>query len=160
MEPVDPDLMQEWIEEAEAEGRFIDCSQQPLPEMHPMYGKNHTKESRQLMSAARKGVPKSDDWKANIGHAHKKELEYKGVIYKGYDSLKESTGVSKHLYQKYYLNNIDPTPYINNRSHGMVKAVKESPPQSSKGKTWFNNGVKERYFDHAPKGWVKGRLKQ
>ena len=36
------------------------------------------------------------------------ELEYKGNIYYGWRELKEATGVSKSLYQKYYLNGIDP----------------------------------------------------
>lgn len=41
-----------------------------------------------------------------------KPIEYKGVIYKGWNRLKESTGVSKHLYLKYYTNGIDPTSRI------------------------------------------------
>lgn len=36
------------------------------------------------------------------------ELEYKGEIYYGYRELKEATGVTKHLYRKYYLKGIDP----------------------------------------------------
>lgn len=36
------------------------------------------------------------------------EIEYKGKIYYGWRELYESTKVSKHLYNKYYLNNIDP----------------------------------------------------
>jgi hypothetical protein len=39
-------------------------------------------------------------------------LEYKGVQYYGWRELKESTGVSKALYKKYYLNGIDPEPRI------------------------------------------------
>jgi len=40
------------------------------------------------------------------------DIEYKGVIYYGYRELKEMTGVSKHLYNKYYLKGIDPEPRI------------------------------------------------
>ena len=36
------------------------------------------------------------------------ELDYKGKMYYGYRELKEATGVSKHLYRKYYLKGIDP----------------------------------------------------
>lgn len=39
-------------------------------------------------------------------------LEYKGVEYYGWRELKESTGVTKNLYRKYYLNGIDPEPRI------------------------------------------------
>jgi hypothetical protein len=39
-------------------------------------------------------------------------LEYKGVNYYGWRELKESTGVSKDLYKKHYLNGIDPEPRI------------------------------------------------
>ena len=40
------------------------------------------------------------------------DIEYKGVIYYGYRELKESTGVSKHLYNKYYLKGLDPEQRI------------------------------------------------
>ena len=40
------------------------------------------------------------------------DIEYKGVIYYGYKDLMENTAVSKHLYNKYYLNGIDPEPRI------------------------------------------------
>lgn len=36
------------------------------------------------------------------------ELEFYGKTYYGYRELMEATGVSKHLYKKYYLNGIDP----------------------------------------------------
>jgi hypothetical protein len=35
-------------------------------------------------------------------------IEYKGKIYCGWSELKQQTGVSKHLYKKYYLEGIDP----------------------------------------------------
>ena len=41
-----------------------------------------------------------------------KEREYKGVIYYGWSELMDATGVTKHLYNKYYLNGIDPEPRI------------------------------------------------
>jgi hypothetical protein len=40
------------------------------------------------------------------------ELEYKGVVYYGWRELKEATGVTKHLYNKYYLNGVDPESRI------------------------------------------------
>jgi len=40
------------------------------------------------------------------------DIEYKGMVYYGYRELKEATGVSKHLYNKYYLKGIDPEPRI------------------------------------------------
>jgi hypothetical protein len=40
------------------------------------------------------------------------DIEYKGVLYYGWRELKEKTGVTKHLYKKYYLNGVDPEPRI------------------------------------------------
>lgn len=41
-----------------------------------------------------------------------KEIEYKGKIYYGWRELQEGTRVTKVLYNKYYLNGIDPEPRI------------------------------------------------
>lgn len=38
-----------------------------------------------------------------------KDIEYYDKVYKGWDGLKEQTGVSKFLYNKFYKNGIDPT---------------------------------------------------
>jgi hypothetical protein len=40
------------------------------------------------------------------------KIEYKGNFYYGWRDLLEKTKVTKHLYKKYYLNNIDPEPRI------------------------------------------------
>ena len=40
------------------------------------------------------------------------DIEYKGVLYYGWNDLLEKTKVSKHLYKKYYLNGLDPEPRI------------------------------------------------
>ena len=124
-------------------------------------GFKHTKAARKKMSEAGKGKLKPKDWKAKIGESHKKELEYKGSVYKGFEELKEETGVSYHLYNKYYINGIDPEPYINNNTYGMVKQVKKNPPQAALGKKWYNNGKECKYFTpgEEPEGWTKGRLK-
>jgi hypothetical protein len=37
-----------------------------------------------------------------------KKIEFEGKIYVGWSSLLEETGISKHLYVKYYMNGIDP----------------------------------------------------
>jgi len=37
------------------------------------------------------------------------KIEYKGEIYNGWKELKEKTKVTKHLYEKYYINRIDPS---------------------------------------------------
>jgi hypothetical protein len=41
------------------------------------------------------------------------EIEYNGTTYYGWRELQEGTGVTKHLYNKYYLNGIDPELRIN-----------------------------------------------
>lgn len=50
-----------------------------------------------------------------------KPIEYKGVTYYGWRELAEATGVSKHLYKKYYINGIDPEPRIG--ADGPAKGV-------------------------------------
>lgn len=40
------------------------------------------------------------------------EIEYKGKTYYGWRELQEGTGVTKHLYNKYYVNGIDPETRI------------------------------------------------
>ena len=41
-----------------------------------------------------------------------KQIEYKGCIYYGWRELHEATKVTKHLYNKYYLNGLDPESRI------------------------------------------------
>lgn len=48
-----------------------------------------------------------------------KRIEYKGEIYLGWKQLRDKTGVSKHLYTKYYLNGVDPEFRIN--TNGPIK---------------------------------------
>jgi len=50
------------------------------------------------------------------------ELEYKGKIYYGWADLRENTGVSKHLYYKYYKNGLDAENRIG--KNGPVKGAK------------------------------------
>ena len=45
--------------------------------------------------------------------ANATRLEYNGKEYLGFNELKRKTGITKHLYQKYYLNGIDPEFRIN-----------------------------------------------
>ena len=40
------------------------------------------------------------------------KLEYKGKTYYGWRELRENTGVTKHLYKRYYLMGKDPEPRI------------------------------------------------
>ena len=49
------------------------------------------------------------------------EIEYKGKTYYGWRELQEGTGVTKHLYNKYYLNDIDPETRIG--SNGPMKGT-------------------------------------
>lgn len=63
----------------------------------------------------------------NHGHLGKdvhnaKVIEYKGETYYGWRELQEGTGVTKHLYNKYYLTGIDPEVRI-----GTNGPVKETP---------------------------------
>ena len=48
-------------------------------------------------------------------------VENKGKTYYGWRELQEGTGVTKHLYKKYYLNGIDPETRIG--ANGPVKGT-------------------------------------
>lgn len=121
-------------------------------------GQKHTPEARMKMSKARQGIPKDDDWKRLMQTIKTHQLEYKGNIYNGYKDLKDSVGVSRHLYLKFYLKGIDPDPYIGNRSYGMVAKAKVNHPAPASGKRWYNNGIIERYMADGLDGWILGRL--
>ena len=120
-----------------------------------------TDEMKERSRKAQKGRKKSEVWKTMISEIRTTSLEYKGSVYRGYDELRHSTGVSRHLYVKFYLKGIDPTPYINNRTHSCVAHVRIKPPKAALGKKWYNNGDECRYFipGQQPKGWVIGRLR-
>lgn len=124
-----------------------------------MSGRIMSEEARTRMSNSNRGRPKSEDHKKNIGEGNKQQLEYLGKIYNGYNELYNSTGISSHLYQKYYLNGLDPVPYINNNTYGMIKRNIEKPSRAATGMTWYNNGVEEKYFvkGEQPEGWSLGR---
>tara|TARA_B100000508_G_scaffold136063_1_gene128539 strand:+ start:1192 stop:1902 length:711 start_codon:yes stop_codon:yes gene_type:complete len=107
------------------------------------------------MRKAQKGKKKTTEHKRAIGKANTKKYEYKGKIYFGADALKEETGVTRHLYGKYYLKGIDPEPYIGNNTYAFIKT---RPKTNNFGKSWYNNGIVEKILKQCPKGWTKGRL--
>ena len=55
------------------------------------------------------------------------KIEYKGNTYFGWKNLKEKTGVSKKLYEKYYLINVDPEPYIGISNYYHIKKIIQLP---------------------------------
>jgi NUMOD3 motif len=122
-------------------------------------GYKHTDAAKQKMSKARTGILKSKEWKNNLGFAKMLEIEYNGKMYKGYKELKEETGITRHLYLKFYKNGIDPIPYIGNNSYAMIEKVKNNHSKHSLGKKWYNNGTEEKYMESQPEGWYKGRMK-
>lgn len=105
---------------------------------NPWFGRNHKEESKLIMSNKVKASwEDSDDRKLTHSESMKQKwasgkitsevarkngnhgllgkdihntisLEYKGKMYYGWRELHEATGVSKHLYKKYYLKGIDP----------------------------------------------------
>jgi hypothetical protein len=56
----------------------------------------------------RTGVPLSAETRQKLKKIHLIEIEYRGIIYSGWDSLLQQTGVTVYLYKKYYLNGYDP----------------------------------------------------
>lgn len=111
-----------------------------------------------LASERFKNVPKTIQHREKQSEAKKKSIEYKGKIYRGFTELKEQTGVTYYLYNKYYVHNVDPLPYIGNNTYGMIKAVKNNPPRAAKNKNWYNNGMTEKYSKEPIAGWQRGRL--
>jgi hypothetical protein len=62
--------------------------------------------------------PKSDTTRKKMSEARLRKsdpLEYKGNYYVGWEDLERSTGVTKHLYKKYYLNGYEPEVNIKNK---------------------------------------------
>ncbi len=118
-----------------------------------------TDDARQKMSERRKNVPLSKMHRLNIAEAHKHDIVYNNVCYRGYAELESKTGITSYLYKKYFLNGIDPTPYIKNHTHG-IRSIDRQKIQPALGKVWINNGEIERYTKEVPPGWVKGRLKR
>lgn len=55
---------------------------------------------------------------------NKYKIEYYGKYYYSWTDLKNKTGVSKHLYRKYYMNGINPEYRIN--CNGPIKKEKEA----------------------------------
>lgn len=51
------------------------------------------------------------------------DIEYKGKIFKGWYSLLQQTGVSKHLYKKYYLKGFDPEVNIGVKHYPTLKPL-------------------------------------
>jgi hypothetical protein len=126
-------------------------------------GTKHKDSSRRKMSVSRMGIPKDNSHKRKISEAHKKNIEYKGSYYKGYNDLLEKTGVSRHNYLKYYANGIDPEPFVGNNTWGMIKISKENHPKNAKGMKWINDGKTEKYIskdEEVPNDWFVGRLKK
>jgi hypothetical protein len=121
-------------------------------------GQKLTEEQYQKLLCNVKGKKKTEEHKEAIRNAKLKQIEYKGSMYSGYDELLEKTGVSRHLYIKYYMKGCDPEQYIGNHTHGMHAALRTTHPRPSAGKKWFNNGVNEGYFNKAPEGWIHGRI--
>lgn len=68
---------------------------------------------RSILRARQK---KSTIHKQKIGEGNKKRIEYNGKQYVGYQHLKQETGITSHLYRKYYLNGIAPSQYTNNKT--------------------------------------------
>ena len=121
----------------------------------------HSEIAKRKMSEKRAGVSKSTKHKENLRKSKLHSLEYQGRLYTGYEELYEKTSVSYYLYNKYYKKGIDPAPFINNNTYGMINKVRTSPARAAKGKKWFNDGINERYFPEFPgPPWQSGRLKK
>ena len=121
-------------------------------------GYRHTIESKKKMSKSRKGRPKSNNWREKMSELKLIELEYNGRIYNGYADLLEKTGITRHLYLKYYKCGKDPTPFLKNNTHGIISVSKNNHPRPAKGKKWYNNGIEEKYSMKKIPGWKLGRL--
>lgn len=70
---------------------------------------------RETESKKRRGAKRTDESRIRYRDCKLKNLEYKGDYYLGYDELEIKTGVSRHLYKKYYMNGIDPVPFIGSK---------------------------------------------
>ena len=82
--------------------------------------RNRQVKSEQIKQAWKDGLydnriqnfKKSEETKKKMSEGSKKTHEYCGRYYRGWDELLKETGVSKHLYNKYYTKGINPTSYF------------------------------------------------
>lgn len=80
------------------------------------------KEGRRKSIEIRTGVHLSAEHIQKLKEIHLIEIEYRGIIYSGWDSLLQQTGVTVYLYKKYYLNGYDPE--VNKGIHHNPKLIK------------------------------------
>lgn len=74
-------------------------------------GKEWSEEVRQKLRGPRPKLSLAmtgKKWKKDTYAKKSNHIEYNGNIYYGWPELEKRTGVTKHLYKKYYLNGIDP----------------------------------------------------
>lgn len=64
----------------------------------------------------------TDETRQKLKKIHLIDIEYRGIIYHGWDDLLKATGVTKHLYKKYYMNGYNPE--VNIGVHHNPKLVK------------------------------------
>lgn len=57
--------------------------------------------------------------KHSIGHG----IEFFGVYYTSLNELEDVTKCSRYIYQKYYKNGIDPTPFFNSRNNKKLQLI-------------------------------------
>lgn len=103
-----------WLKNDATEGYFQRRNESV--KKHWMNNEERKKTQSELMKEKWKnGTLSADQSRQNGNHGLKgkdvhnsTEIEYKGNTYYGWRDLKEATGVSKHLYDKYYVNGIDP----------------------------------------------------
>ena len=62
--------------------------------------------------------------KERMSKSRSTPVEYKGVLYKNLCVLVKETGISKHLYKRYYLNGVDPEPYVGLTNSHSIKNLK------------------------------------
>jgi len=112
----------QWLSENHHSKRIPDWSQRVSNQVYNVWKDNDERRAQAAVSMKQK----QQQWKRQPGYyqeqrrrskvgsqrskqLHAQRLEYKGKTYLGYNDLFQSTGVSKHLYQKLYKNGIDPT---------------------------------------------------
>lgn len=96
---------------------------------HPFYGKSHTKETRDKMSASQKGLKRSETTRSRISKARMGKQTVLG---------------------RYWYNNGKVEILANECPSGFV--IGRLP-----GKHWYNNGVVSVMANECPSGFVKGR---
>lgn len=90
---------------------------------NPMKNSETREKVSRTLSGRKRTWETSEVTKQKMRDLHLLRIEYKGSYYLGWDEFTKQTKVTPNLYTKYYLNGIDPEPYIGVCNIHLIKKI-------------------------------------